>query len=273
MGDPSDTEVGPTRAFLAEWLRQQSFIQQALQPITPQLGRQFAAMAASVRLASPSILQAFNLPQALYAREILAGLQIPQLSVDATLFRSILRPASSIIAEAFAPLAQQQLLMASQLQEQMSRWMQSFQAACGDPFRPLGTLIKRIGEAEEVKEAFESAKLWVAPSMSRRLVARVFELHKGGAGPGVIASAVSRSYARAGWAPLVGAVERWHRNPLFRGRMRVFQDALDAHRGGRFTLTVPALVAQVEGICGQYVKRRKLLVVYQFQLDAPSRAC
>jgi hypothetical protein len=274
---------------LDEPVPRESSAESALRRIMPDVERQLATAEASARLAVESILhdlkvsqtmyareflrdlnvsQALyareflhdlNISQALYAREILAGLHIPQLNVDAALFRSILAPASSILEEAFAPLAQAQLAVATQLQEQMSDWMQSFYAAYEHVFKPLEGLAERIGEKDKIKKAFESAKLWLAPSMPRQLISRVLKLHQGGASPGVIASAVSRFYARAEWDPLARAVGRWGSNPLFQGRMKVFRHALDAHRNKWFTLTVPTLVPQIEGICGQYVKRRRLL--------------
>jgi len=258
MGSSKDRQEEAVSRALDEWARQQRLVDETLRVVRVDLERQLATIAASMRLAVPSVLEALNFPQAIYARELLAGLQIPQPSVDATLLRRIVSPAGSIIAETFDPL-RWQLPVISQLQHQMSDWMQSFYAGYEHLFRPLDSLAAQIGEKDKIKQAFESARLWLAPSMSRRLVSRVLELHEEGAGPGVIASVVSRFYARGGWAPLTGAVDRWGRNPLFKRRMRVFRDALEAHRQGRFTLTVPTLVGQVEGICGQYVKRNGLV--------------
>lgn len=258
MGSSKDRQEEAVSRALDEWAKQQRLVDERLRVVGMELQRQFATIAASVQLPVLPILKQLNFPQAMYAREVLAGLQIPQLNVDAALLRSVVAPASSIIAEALEPL-RSQVLVASQLQRQMSGWMQSLHAAYEELFDPLRALVERIGERDEIKQAFESASLWLAPSMSRRLVSRVLELHQGEASPGVIASVVSRFYARGDWAPLTRAVDRWEKNPLFERRMPIFRDALEAHRNGRFTLTVPTLVAQVEGICGQYVKRRGLL--------------
>ena len=258
MASPKDRESEAASRALDAWARQQPLIDQTLRVVGVELERQLASIVSSIRLPVMPILKQLNFPQGIYAREVLAGLQIPQPSVDAALLRSVVAPASSIIAEALKPLSSE-LLVVGQLQRQMSEWMQSFYAAYEELFEPLRALAEGIGEGAKVKEAFEAGRLWIAPSMSGALVARVLKLHEEGAGPGVIASVVSRSYARGGWAPLVGAVERWGRNPLFKRRMPIFRDALEAHREGRFTLTVPTLVVQVEGICGQYVKRERLL--------------
>lgn len=258
MDTPNDTDPERKARPLHEWSRQQALIAAAFQPIATQLERQFAGIAASMQLAVPPILKQLNFLQAIYAREVLAGLRIPQPSVDAALLRSVVAPTSSIIAEALEPLRWQFPVM-GQLQQQMSGWMQSFHAAYGHLFGPLNALIERIGEKDKITKAFESARLWVAPSMSGALVTRVLKLHQDGAKPGVIASVVSRFYAHADWTPLARAVDRWEKNPLFERRAPIFRDALEAHRSGWFTLTVPTLVAQVEGICGQYVKERGLL--------------
>lgn len=53
-------------------------------------------------------------------------------------------------------------------------------------------------------------------------------------------------FRRNNYAPLVGIVSSWHLH--FGDRHQVFEDALWAHKEGRYTLSIPALAAQVEGI-------------------------
>src|SRR5205085_12467235 len=48
-------------------------------------------------------------------------------------------------------------------------------------------------------------------------------------------------------AELVEVVDRWH-VPSFEQRNVIFKDALWAHKEGRYILTIPTLVIQIEGI-------------------------
>ncbi|MDP9439852.1 MAG: hypothetical protein M3P49_14105 [Actinomycetota bacterium] len=53
-------------------------------------------------------------------------------------------------------------------------------------------------------------------------------------------------FRREGYAPLSEMVEEWQEH--FGERYHIFEDALWAHEQGRYTLSIPALATQVEGI-------------------------
>jgi len=57
-------------------------------------------------------------------------------------------------------------------------------------------------------------------------------------------------FRRDNYAPLSELVDRWF---LFEDRHQMFEDALWAHKQGRYTLSIPALAAQFEGIVRQEV--------------------
>lgn len=58
-------------------------------------------------------------------------------------------------------------------------------------------------------------------------------------------------------------VEGWT-IPAFQNRQTIFKDALWAHQNERYTLTVPALIIQVEGIIRQYIKDTDNFTDYNF---------
>ena len=67
--------------------------------------------------------------------------------------------------------------------------------------------------------------------------------------------AIPAYFRREDYAALRELVESWQ--PRFGDRHRIFEDALWAHRHGRYTLSIPALAAQVEGIVRDLVGDRK----------------
>jgi hypothetical protein len=63
--------------------------------------------------------------------------------------------------------------------------------------------------------------------------------------------AIPAYFRRDDHAPLSELVASWC--PRFEDRYQVFEDALWAHKHGRYTLSIPALAAQVEGIVRELV--------------------
>jgi hypothetical protein len=120
-----------------------------------------------------------------------------------------------------------------------------------DVLREVG---RKYGTAHQTAEAFKAAGLWLAPSMPEFLIRSVVEKHRNGQSAATLASLISRYYAQSGWHPLREAVDTWRANPLFRPRMRVVDQALDAHIRGYYALTIPALLQLVEGISCDYLK-------------------
>lgn len=59
-------------------------------------------------------------------------------------------------------------------------------------------------------------------------------------------AAIPKYFRRDNYAPLSEMVEGWQEH--FRVRYHVFEDALWAHERGRYTLSIPSLATQVEGI-------------------------
>ena len=61
---------------------------------------------------------------------------------------------------------------------------------------------------------------------------------------------------------LVETVETWNGHPLFAPRMHIIKDALQAHCEGRYTLSVPTLIPQIEGVLSDFVLANNLVAKF-----------
>ena len=71
-----------------------------------------------------------------------------------------------------------------------------------------------------------------------------------------------RYYQRQNHEQLINAVQEWESNHLFAPRMHIVKDALNAHCNGTYTLSIPALLPLIEGICNDYVRFNNLPVKF-----------
>ncbi|MCC6192767.1 MAG: hypothetical protein IT318_27420 [Anaerolineales bacterium] len=120
-----------------------------------------------------------------------------------------------------------------------------------------------VAVAESIRATFESAEIdaktvgplllqagfWLPPSAPLGLLYRVKALsEQGDASPELVRHAFLAYFEENHWAELCAMVEAWEENPRFTPRMAVIQDALEAHLAGKYSLSIPALLPQVEGI-------------------------
>lgn len=126
-------------------------------------------------------------------------------------------------------------------------------------------LFKRLQERLELDEktvrAFKAAGWPIAPSMDGQLRSRVVELFEQGKAS-YATQTILGHYRRGGSANLIAAVESWNDHPLFSPRMHIIKDSLFAHLEGFYTLSVPALIPQVEGILTEYAALHRTQVSY-----------
>ena len=134
---------------------------------------------------------------------------------------------------------------------------------------------EHAAEEEAAIEAFQDAGWPIAPSMPRALIRRVVELHQQGR-VRYASQSILGYYRRKECACLAETVEHWRDHPLFASRMSIIEDALWAHRQRRYTLSVPALMAQIEGVMSEYVvvnglpvKLGKISQVYEAVVGDP----
>lgn len=104
----------------------------------------------------------------------------------------------------------------------------------------------------DAAEAFNAGGWPIAPSMPSELIAHVVTMHSQGRTQ-YISRAIMGHYQRNGQQHLRSAVESWRAHHLILPRMHVLKDALEAHCQGLYTLSVPAMLPQIEGVLRDYV--------------------
>ena len=103
--------------------------------------------------------------------------------------------------------------------------------------------------ASQIAPALAKADIWFSPSMTLEPFYQLKKLTTEGEPSKEMVVGVFVDYLEEdNWAELHRFVNSWEDNPIFAPRMRFIKDALDAHIGGKFTLSVPVLLAQAEGI-------------------------
>lgn len=118
-------------------------------------------------------------------------------------------------------------------------------------------LFRSIEENEEIAEAFKRCGWPLAPSMPNELRERVVQLYQQDKSR-YVSNVILGHYHRSQFENLVKMVESWRTHPLFSSRMHIIDDALEAHKTGKYTLSLPSLLPLIEGILNEYVTRNKL---------------
>lgn len=118
-------------------------------------------------------------------------------------------------------------------------------------------LIKLLEYHKDSAEAFKAAGWTIAPSMDKELREKVVLFHQHGK-TRYVSQVILGYYHKNSFEKLKLTVASWETNPLFASRMHIFNAALKAHCEGTYTLSVPALLPQIEGILNEYVKVNNL---------------
>jgi hypothetical protein len=104
-------------------------------------------------------------------------------------------------------------------------------------------------QAEEIAPILQKASLWIPPFASLDFIRQVIELCKN---PDItskdLADLYINLYSENDYALLREMVQSWQVKPYFAERFEVINDALIAHLEHKYTLTIPALLPQIEGI-------------------------
>lgn len=137
------------------------------------------------------------------------------------------------------------------------------------------TMRKRLELDEQTVEAYTASGWPIAPSMDQELRKRVRGLFVEGKAR-YSSNPIIGYYKKESHSHTKSAIEEWRNNRLYSRRMHIIEDALEAHYQGLFTLSVPALMPQVEGILIDYVKAsdldvgvRKIRDVYDAAIGDP----
>ena len=113
-------------------------------------------------------------------------------------------------------------------------------------------LIQLIQANQYASEAFKAAGWTIAPSMPFELREHIVTMHKQGK-TRYISRTIIGYYQRNNYQHLSETVESWESHPLFAPRMHILQDVLKAHCQGLYTLSVPSLIPQIEGVLNDYI--------------------
>lgn len=123
--------------------------------------------------------------------------------------------------------------------------------------RALEPLHQYFQQEEQAAEAFLYAGFCMAPSMNSKLVQRVKTLRTENK-KRMIAQAIMRYYQSKNYARLKAMVSNLESNALFAPRMPIIRDALLAHLNRQYTLSIPALLTQIEGVVGDFARHREI---------------
>lgn len=154
----------------------------------------------------------------------------------------------------FAPLAQAVL----KWQQQMIPVLQKLQPVLSQLGEYLQNWQQYIEYEKEVAEAFKNGHLLLAPSMPLSLVKDITALCKTGEFRKA-SRLIGAYYRKNGYSTLKNTVGTWSKNRYFRSRMGIILDALEAHTQRKYTLSIPALLPQIEGIASDIAKKGNVL--------------
>ena len=101
--------------------------------------------------------------------------------------------------------------------------------------------------------AFRRMQLWPSPSMSEDLISSLANHAESGNLRAVVATVLGY-YRRDKYANLELAISQWWDDTEFAARRHIIEDALKDHCERRYTLTVPTLLIQAEGIARDFVR-------------------
>jgi hypothetical protein len=118
-------------------------------------------------------------------------------------------------------------------------------------------LNKLLEYSKDAVDSFNSAGWTIAPSMNYELREKVVLYHQQNK-TRYVSRVILGYYHKDDFSKLKNTVEAWEKNLYFAPRMRIFRAALKAHCEGNYTLSVPTLLPQIEGILNEYVKANNL---------------
>jgi len=111
--------------------------------------------------------------------------------------------------------------------------------------------------SDDVVPVLQKAKMWYFPSMPAGMNHHLLRLahQEPEATVEQIEQIFIHYFDENNCKKLEGMVLSWFDSPIFSRRRHIIEDALDAHIAGKFTLLIPALWTQVEGILSEYLHK------------------
>lgn len=106
-------------------------------------------------------------------------------------------------------------------------------------------------DAQAAAPLLSSSNLWFPPSAPLALLRALSEVAEfENPSPDQVEGLFLDYYGNDNWAALREMVSSWEEIPHFKNRMVIINDALKAHIEGMYTLSIPALLPQIEGVAG-----------------------
>lgn len=132
----------------------------------------------------------------------------------------------------------------------ISNWQIDLQPQLRQIAQSLQKVVEPVQEdAKLAAPLLAKARFWITPSMSLVLLRRIREIaEKEGSTPENVETVIIEYYEQDNWLKLKRTVEAWRGDNLFAKRMFIIGDALDAHILGKYTLSIPTLIPQIEGL-------------------------
>ncbi|MBC7258480.1 MAG: hypothetical protein H5T65_04475 [Chloroflexi bacterium] len=216
-------------------------------------------------------------PMAPLREQIVAALSKPVVPLATVGYLSLSTAAliaSQDIIEKLVGLAESALVTQEALSKQIQDLTREFDARTRRTFADLAAvaiafqqtipliisrnLLSWLESNRDAAEAFNAAGWPIAPSMPIALRDQVARLHRNGK-TRYVSRTIIAYYHRSKYEKLTEAVESWEDHPLFASRMHILRDALAAHRQRKYTLSVPTLLPQIEGVLNDYVTANQLV--------------
>ena len=117
-------------------------------------------------------------------------------------------------------------------------------------WEPLQELFDQMDiDAQEMGRIFAQAGFWLTPSMPMSVWKEARALkEQGRLTPDTLKRLIFETLREGDGAILREMVDEWYKDERFARRRRIFDDALEAHLSVKYTLSIPALLPQIEGI-------------------------
>ncbi len=145
----------------------------------------------------------------------------------------------------------------AELAKGLPSFMPNIQASVASSLSSISTWFEEIKrELDDLEIAgpvlvpiFLEAGFWITPSMHFRVILEIKRLYdKGELTAEALRNLILSSYRADQHALLCSTVRGWLAHPVFAKHERALIDALEAHVNGKYTLTIPTLLAHIEGI-------------------------
>ena len=137
-----------------------------------------------------------------------------------------------------------------QLTEAFNQIFQSLQPQLEKIAENFEVMLKTVeADAEIIAPLLEKSNLWITPSMPYSLIFKVKELaNNKDTRVEAVEEVFLEYFEKNDLEMLQEMITSWEVSHPFAQRKHIIHDAFDAHKAGKYTLSIPALLPQAEGV-------------------------